>query len=242
MAGTTKFRRYRKRRSTKAIPKRRRFYRKRGTVAGVPRPSGLFLPNKMVMRHRYVSDLRTLNPSGPLAQHFWSANGMFDPDITGVGHQPMGYDQMAVFYNHYNVIGSKITVYCWAESQADLYNPILAVNISDDTTVTTNLQQLLENGRVKWVFCRTNPNLAVQGNSYARLKTGFSPKKFFTIKNMPDNTSLVGAAVGNNPTQQAYFCVSLGHPDGSADVQSHYMYVVIDYLTMWTEPKELAQS
>ncbi len=32
-------------------------------------------------------------------------NGMFDPDFTGVGHQPYGFDQLALIYKKYKVNG-----------------------------------------------------------------------------------------------------------------------------------------
>ena len=33
-----------------------------------------------------------------------------DPNHTGVGHQPLYFDQLMTIYNHYIVIGAKITV------------------------------------------------------------------------------------------------------------------------------------
>lgn len=39
-------------------------------------------------------------------------NSLYDPDYTGIGVQPYGFDQLCpTFYNNYNVRGSKITVY-----------------------------------------------------------------------------------------------------------------------------------
>ena len=38
------------------------------------------------------------------------ANGAFDPNLTGVGHQPRGFDQFMAGYETFTVTGSKISV------------------------------------------------------------------------------------------------------------------------------------
>ncbi len=37
-------------------------------------------------------------------QQIMNLNSIFDPDRTGTGHQPYGYDQMALLYNRYRVL------------------------------------------------------------------------------------------------------------------------------------------
>ncbi len=39
-------------------------------------------------------------------------NDIFDPNITGVGHQPYGHDQLAVWYTKYLVLGTRIRLIC----------------------------------------------------------------------------------------------------------------------------------
>ncbi len=38
----------------------------------------------------------------------WSLNSLFDPDVTGTGHQPMQYDQLTGIYRKYQVYGAKV--------------------------------------------------------------------------------------------------------------------------------------
>lgn len=42
--------------------------------------------------------------------NIYSGNSIFDPDVTGVGHQPLGRDQWATLYQYYRVVASKIQV------------------------------------------------------------------------------------------------------------------------------------
>lgn len=39
----------------------------------------------------------------------FNLNSIFDPNQTGTGHQPLGYDQWALFYNRYRVISTRVT-------------------------------------------------------------------------------------------------------------------------------------
>jgi len=61
-------------------------------------------------KHRY-STFFSLNPGvGVSADRIFMANGMYDTDVSGTGHQPYGYDTLATQYNQWTVLRSKITV------------------------------------------------------------------------------------------------------------------------------------
>lgn len=66
-------------------------------------------PNSIITKLRYGS-LIQLNSTTitPLARHLFRCNSCFDPDFTGVGHQPLYYDSYTAIYDQYVVIGAKI--------------------------------------------------------------------------------------------------------------------------------------
>jgi len=47
-------------------------------------------------------------PSSFLDDYLFNLNSIFDPDRTGVGHQPLGHDQWAAFYSRYRVMSVEI--------------------------------------------------------------------------------------------------------------------------------------
>lgn len=43
-------------------------------------------------------------------EHQWNLNGLFDPNRTGGGHQPRGFDQITALYSRYRVYGVRYVV------------------------------------------------------------------------------------------------------------------------------------
>jgi hypothetical protein len=63
-------------------------------------------------------------------------NSCFDPDYTGVGVQPYGWDQIAAIYGRYRVVSSKITVTWFVEED---YRELRVVVLpTNDETITNH--------------------------------------------------------------------------------------------------------
>lgn len=69
----------------------------------------LTVPDKIVVKLPY-SSLVTFGDALGVQDYIFNLNSIYDPDRTGVGHQPLGYDQWSAFYNRYRVIGAKVVV------------------------------------------------------------------------------------------------------------------------------------
>ncbi len=196
------------------------------------------VPDSHIVRLRYVETFQ-LNPgaAGQASTHIFRANSIFDPNLTGVGHQPLGHDQWAVFYDHYNVIGSKITAK-FISNGDDFSGPAhVGVLLKDDTTTIIDPVNIMEqsNSRYKVMTSANATQLAtVQGF--------YSPKKFFAIKDISDNRSILGAAFGSNPVEDAYFHVYAGPLNSGIDTTAFNCIITIEYLCQFTERKALAQS
>lgn len=69
-------------------------------------------------------------------------NGMFDPQVSIGGHQPMGFDQLMVLYNKYRVYGCKWSV--TFVSQDTTQHAEVLVRVRPNTTTQTIYQDLCE--------------------------------------------------------------------------------------------------
>lgn len=192
-------------------------------------------PKTKVVTMRYATNLKHQLTLGRL-QLKWRANGIHDPDFTGGGHQPMGADQWALFYNHYVVLGSRIS--CTVTGSDSSETGSLAINmlLSDDSSVPTDISALIEEGR---------GTTQMQGGFNAigtRTVIGkYSAKKFYNIKDVKDNVTRIGSAFGGDPTDIAFYNLTIEDPalTTSSDIS---VLTVIDYIVLMGEPKDLAQS
>lgn len=97
-------------------------------TVGVSR--GNYLPAYTYVKLVYRSDLNTYNLAAGESRLF-SMNSMFDPDVSGAGGQPSGFDQMALMYNNYQVYGCSIEA-TFSNGQSG------AVGISEALVATSN--------------------------------------------------------------------------------------------------------
>lgn len=201
------------------------------------RPSRLPLasqPQRKLVRLRY-QELIAINPgaAGAIGTYQFRANGIFDPNITSTGHQPMGHDEWAQFYNHYTVLGSKITVTGMGDTASEAI--IFGVYLSDDTTVPALLHELIENGKSGYRYTGSVWKTAT------KISRKYSAKRFFNISDPKDNTNL-RAPFGSDPTEQAVYSIWCRAMDSTTDPANMYFNVVIEYICALHERKDLSAS
>lgn len=73
---------------------------------------GTLWSERIFTKLKYSEILIFTSTAGAITDNIYSQNDLFDPNVTGTGHQPMGFDQLAVLYNRYRVFGSKVTLRC----------------------------------------------------------------------------------------------------------------------------------
>lgn len=231
MAGKRKYAATRTRRRVR----RRLTYRPRMRVRKALPLSGF--PASKIVKLRYVSDSFTINPSlSGVATHVFRANSIQDPDFTGVGHQPYGHDTWQTLYNHYTVIGSKITVRLQTSSGNAANSFALAgLGLRDDSTATTTLGLAVESGRCSFRYLGTDD----AKNGMIRMTKGYSCKKWFGKTYNASGTQR--AAFGNNPSEEVFYHVSVESAAGD-DLGAVYGQAVIEYICLLQEPKDLGQS
>lgn len=194
------------------------------------------LPLKLKRTLRYMETSVGLNPgvAGSAADYVFSANGMYDPNITGIGHQPIGFDQYMSLYEHFTVIGAKISVVF--QNTETTYLAWCGIAVRPAATAIVDGQTTMENGMcVVKAFDKAGTT-----NSFGMLTYPLSIGKYMGRKSILSEDDFRGTS-GANPAEQVYFHV-FAFPNNAQDIGQITAHVVIDYIAVFTEPKEVAQS
>lgn len=165
---------------------------------------------------------------------------MFDPDISGVGHQPMGFDQMMLFYEQYTVLRSTISVTFITAGGAARVGVFLA----PDTTSITNPITVVENGLCKWHCVDAASSSGGTGNRITTVELSFDTAVYFDRKRgkaLLSDTNLFGTAAAN-PVEQAYFAVGVWAFYSQAVTTTVDCDVLVKYDAIYWEPRKLAPS
>lgn len=201
-------------------------------------------PQTQMVKLRYVQEIK-LDPllSATIAQHSFRATSLFDPDASGVGHQPMGFDEWSLLYRKYLVVGAR----CKAEfsltgnSTAAGGDGILVGGINLNTINSmsaTDPYTVLEQGLTKSAAMSNKINTNMPQPVYCN----YSAKKFFNLTTVNDNWSKIGALVTTNPSNNAHFIVWTGNTDPTVNPSPVSVLVTIEYIALFGEPKELTSS
>lgn len=204
---------------------------RRGNIVTIPRSSRFGLgpfPSKRQATFKYAELLDFTLTSGK-GSYQYSCNGMYDPNITGVGHQPMYFDEVMAVYNHYTVISSKIKI-TPAVSSLPIFVSIL---IDDDTTpALPNTTTALERPGVVTKYCSQGVN-----TSPPLYKT-WNARSVFPGDPL-NNNNLRGTAAAN-PAEQSYYTMFVSDPTLASS--THSFIVEVEYTAVMHELKSMAQS
>lgn len=200
-------------------------------VQNVPR---VLFPVKTTRRLVYHENVAITSTSGVPATYVFSCNGLYDPNITGTGHQPAGFDQIMLYYNHYYVL--KSTVKCTCRVTTTAIYPTFMISVNADTTAITDLNTLQEDGS----SVRTRMGGAGLDSCMQTLTTTCNVAKFGGAKYLEDSTQYQGS-VAANPAEQSYFHLTLFDGDALNTVTC-YFDVTIVYEAVFIEPRDVPAS
>lgn len=225
-----------KRASIRAGYLAKRNQKKSGKRSGTTVGRSLGFPKTMMFKHRYVENIQLTATAGALAAYYWKANGMYDPNTTGTGHQPLYYDQLCALYSHYHIVGSKIKITMTASSNVIDGAPLFyGVFLNDDTSVAglTYLamqEQKLGKSQLSPIDDREN----VQVFNYR-----FSAKKVYGGSVLANN-SLQGS-INTDPSELSYYTVWIAPADGASTIV-RYIRVEVEYIAVWHELQDMPSS
>lgn len=191
---------------------------------------GLGFPKRLVTTHKYT-EYRTLESNlGLVGVYRFSCNGLYDPNITGTGHQPMYFDNLSAIYNHYTVIGSKITVRA-VPATATQGPAVFGIYINDDVSTTiADATTALEYSSGSGMLIAPG-----QSNPLTVVKT-WSAKQTFGGSVLA-NDRLQGD-ISSNPAEQSYYEIVYQDLTTTATTSNVKLWVEVEYTAVWDELKD----
>ncbi len=184
------------RRKTNRRPYKRR--ERRSNRSTFPTRGLSTIPDKLFTTMQY-SDVVAIQATTGVPQAYQFQTSAFDPNLTGVGHQPLGFDQWSTFYTKYRVHGIKYKVTFVNTSttfQADV--AVIPKNVS---TVITNPNTLWERAYGKKRIC------GVEGSGQAvKAISGYlNPARALGFSKLQYNTDdLTMSNIASSPSTMAF--------------------------------------
>lgn len=189
------------------------------------------IPQRYICKMKYCET----NVSGALnGQYVYNINSVYDPDRTGIGHQPYGFDNLANLYNRYRVIkcGWRIES---PLGDTDSPRSIHAIASNDPSITWGTASYIRENPRCKYIT-------VVPGGT-AKTLSGWVTMPSLTGRTtaqyMADDR--YQAQVTTSPAEEALLYVFVsnvnGNPLGNIPIQ-----VTLEYTVEFFDVKHVVQS
>lgn len=208
---------------------------KKAQLARIPRPVRSFnqlgFPKTLKFVHKYCESVAVSGTAGVPFKYQFSCNGLYDPNITGTGHQPMYFDQVAGLYNQYRVIGSKLRA-SWSTGSGTTVPYIFGCYIDDDSAAFISQNDILEQKSTKWT------SIAPQTPNMGNIQMFWSARSNFGPAYVDQNFQGTGSA---NPSEQQYFTL-FGYAQDSTSAVAGWVTVELEYITIWNELRSTVGS
>lgn len=189
-------------------------------------------PARFITKHKYAEAVTT--GTAGLNTYRWNLNSLYDPNRTGLGHQPYGYDQIGILYNRYRVISCK---YVLSAISTDANIAVAVLPSNDAAPPISNVSEARENPRAKYIVQNPGGTLKVlKGNVYLPALTGRTKTQYMSGEQYQSQT---GASPTELMTLNAY---AQGLNDDSAFNPAPTFNILLEYTVEWFDPINQDQS
>lgn len=212
------------RRKPRAV-RRKRFARRRPRLTNVNR-SLQPIPARYICKMKYSENVTT-DSNG---HYVFNLNSVYDPNRTGIGHQPYGFDVLSGLYNRYRVISCGWRI----SSPTASYRQIGCIP-SNDLSILWDINELKENPRARYVVQSVGGGtMTLSGKQYIPALMGRTKSQY-----MSDDS--YSSVVTTSPSELALLYIvtatNAGVIEPGAQVQ-----VLFEYTVEWFDIKRITQS
>jgi hypothetical protein len=178
------------------------------------------IPYKPLFPQRLRCQMKYTELVGYASTSVWSyylrANSLFDPNASGVGYQPMWFDNMKAIYNSYCVLNARIQVQVINQSASPCR--ACATPMDDQSVPALSYQMQLPYSSYATV------GAGVSGNSLAYLDTHVSCAQFAGYSNPTDAN--LRSLVTTSPTESIFFNLQFASTDATT-LNLEIMYTIV---------------
>lgn len=195
---------------------------------------GTQFPMRIRTKLPYVSIINHTATATPV-ERVWRGCSLFDPDLTGAGHQAMGHDQWSTIYQRYSVKSTKLSVTVYNTSSTNYVQLFMYANTTSGAiTGTWNSNEDLS--EADGVISRNVPPY----NS-AAVKT-YSIYRSTRQMHYPAKDDFAESAdISSNPTFDYYFHTVLSSLDETTVLGCRVKYK-LTYYVEYSEPQIYGRS
>lgn len=170
----------------------------------------------------YTERVTVTSTTGATATYRFAGNGLFDPNITGTGAQPINYDAFSAQYGKYRCHGSKISLVCPNSAGTVSADVVL---YPENSTTSIAIEEALGQPYAKSIF---GANYAGGGNPV--ITSGITSGKVLgrNVREF-EGSDLTAAAYTANPSDIWYWTILFNSTDRSTTLSAAPFTVKIVY-------------
>lgn len=194
------------------------------------------VPDRMLTKLRYVEffDLspQAAGPPGMVAYSF--RNSIFDPNWTGLGHQPLWHDTLLLMYGTYRVLGMKYNLTVMNTNTNQLGNIVTEHANGGPQSAAVGITTIMERRACRTYQLRPSQSapLRIKGYLYPGKPYGLGKKDFLADIGFE-------AAMGQNPAKNSHLNIYAVTQNTSAIFNCH---MTLDYYVEFTNRILTGQS
>jgi len=206
---------------------RRKRYARRQKLTNVNRALSPFA-SRYITKMKY-SETFTLTAVQP--NQVMNLNSVFDPNRTGTGHQPYGFDQLAAIYNRYRVIATSYVINCYSGTSPIRFG---CLPCNDNPPNFSNMSELAENPRSRFRIQLPNGSTqTITGKTYIPSLCGRTKAQYMADDRYQAQTS------GSPQELALLFITAQTLADAQVDTT---LAITMEYTVEFFDPNPIDQS
>lgn len=215
----------------------------KSSISGMGVP-GLYTNNPVkptyFCKHVYCDTFTLTSSTGGVfgTEQVFRLNSLFDPDFTGVGHQPYGRDTLAALYNQYKVLGTLVEVR-WTDTSGDgAVGGLLIQQPADSMTLAgMAIGQAGEKPGAKLSFVSNTG----EQNSYVKQYVSIQKASGLTPVQFKADTNVYSSVITTSPTLTPWLRLAVADTGGASGTILHCQ-VRLTFYAQWFDRITQGQS